>query len=153
MYISWNISSTCGTLIATHTLTIDIENIYFLIGMSQKGIQVVLSSPWGGEFSLDDMIDRYCLLGMHAQSGKLPIKWIVDHPLRIAVYTIKKFVGTISAHLNTMAHMLYSLECMALTVFNWCKGILVSLKDQLNKRKWGKLKQFDYGVVVVSFIL
>ena len=61
-------------LVGTHTLTIDIKDIYFLTGMSQRGIQVVLYDPRGGEIFLDDIIDRYCALGMHAQSGKLRIK-------------------------------------------------------------------------------
>ena len=42
---------------------------------------------------------------------------------------------------------------MAPTVLNWHEGMLFSLKDQLNKCKWGHLKQFGYGVVIVSFIL
>ena len=71
----------------------------------------------------------------------------------VLVYTIRKFVGTRSAHMSTREHMLYSMECMEHTFFNWCEGILVSLKDQMNKRKQGQLKQFGYGVVVVSFIL
>ena len=77
----------------------------------------------------------------------------MDCPLRLAVYTIGKVVKTRSAHLTTKSHMLYALECMEPTIFNWCEGMLVSLKDQLNKCKWGTLKQFGYGAVVVSFIL
>ena len=47
-------------VVKTHTLTIDIEDVYFLTGLSRRGIQVVLSSPRGGEICLDDIIDRYC---------------------------------------------------------------------------------------------
>ena len=60
-------------LFGTHTLTIDIEDIYFLTGLSRRGRQVVLSGPRGGEFSLDDMIDIYYSLGMHFKSENLPI--------------------------------------------------------------------------------
>ena len=49
--------------------------------------------------------------------------------------------------------MVYALECMEPTVFNWCEGMLVNLKTQLNKCKRGTLTQFAYGDVVVSFIL
>ena len=49
--------------------------------------------------------------------------------------------------------MLYSIECMAPIVFKWCEGMLVSLKDQLNKCRRGHLKQFGYGAVMVSLIL
>ena len=71
----------------------------------------------------------------------------------MVVYTISKVVGTRFSHLTTRSHILYSLECMEPTVFKWCEGMLVSLKDQLKKCKRGTLKQFDYGAVVVSFIL
>ena len=49
--------------------------------------------------------------------------------------------------------MLCAIECMAPTIFNWCEGMLVSLKDQLNKCTRGKLKKFGYGVVLISFFL
>ena len=77
----------------------------------------------------------------------------MDHPLRTVVYTIGKVVGTRSSHLTTREHMLYAIECMEPIVLNWCEGMLVSLKDQLNKRKRGYLKQFGYGAMIVSFIL
>ena len=122
-------------LVGTHILTINIEEIYFLTRISRRGRPVVLSGPQGGEISLDDIIDRYCALGTHAQSRKLHIQHIADRPLRMVVYTIEKVSRTRSAHLTTREHMMYSLECMDPTVFNWCEGMLVSLKDQLNKRK------------------
>ena len=61
-------------VVRTHILNIDIEDIYFLTGLSQRGKPVVLSGPRGGELSLDNIIDRYYALGMHAQSGKLCIQ-------------------------------------------------------------------------------
>ena len=78
---------------------------------------------------MDDLIDQYFALGTESQSGKLPIQSIVDRPLRMVVYTIGKVVKTRSAHLTTSSHMLYALECMEPTVFNWCEGMLVSLKN------------------------
>ena len=71
----------------------------------------------------------------------------------MVVYIIGKLAGTRSAHLTMRSHMLYAIECMAPTVFNWCEGMLASLKEQLNKCKRGTLKLFGYGAVVVSFIL
>ena len=64
----------------------------------------------------------------------------MDRPLRIVVYTIGKVARTRSAHLTTRSHMLYALECMEATVFNWCEGMLVNLKTQLDKCKQGTLK-------------
>ena len=71
----------------------------------------------------------------------------------MVVYTIGKVAGTTYAHLTTRSHMLYSLECMDPIVFNWGEGMLVNMKTQLDKCKWGTLKQFGFGAMVVSFIV
>ena len=140
-------------MVGIHTLSIEIEDIYFLTGLSRRENPVVLSRARRGETSLDDLIDQYCALGRESQFGKLRIQSIVDCPLMIVVYTIEKVAGTRSSHLTTRSHMLYDLQCMEPTAFNWCEGMLVCLKDQLNKCKRGTLKQFGYGTVIVSFIL
>ena len=62
-------------------------------------------------------------------------------------------MGSIFSHQATQAHILYMLECMTSTIFNWSEGLLVRLKDHLTKRQQGELKQFGYGAVVVSFFL
>ena len=85
--------------------------------------------------------------------GNLYIKSLVDLPLKTMVYTIGKVVGTRAAHLTSRSHILYALQCMDPTVFNWCEGMIVCLKNQLNKFKRGALKKFGYGTVIVSFIL
>ena len=61
-------------VVGTHTLTIDIDDTYFMNGLSQKERQVVLSGSRGSDSTLDDLIDRYCSIGTHAQARKLPIK-------------------------------------------------------------------------------
>ena len=45
---------------------IEIEDIYFLTGLSMRGSQEVLSGAQGGEGSLDDIIDQHCALGTKA---------------------------------------------------------------------------------------
>ena len=102
---------------------------------------------------MDDIMDQHCALGTKAQSGKLKIHSIVNHPLGIVVYTIGKVAGTRSSHLTTRSHMLYALQCMERTIFNWCESMLMCLKKQLTKCRRGTLKQFGYGAMLVSFIL
>ena len=105
-------------VVGIQTLPIEIEDIYFLTGLSRRGRPVVLSEARGGETSLDDLIDQYCALGTKYQSRKLSIQSIVDRPLRRVVYMIGKVVETRSAYLTTRSHMMYALECMEPTVFN-----------------------------------
>ena len=42
-----------------HILLIEVEDIYFLNGLSMRGIPVALSRARGGETSLHDLIDQY----------------------------------------------------------------------------------------------
>ena len=102
---------------------------------------------------MDDLIDEYFLVGTHSQGGKIPIKHIVDRPLRVVAFSIDKVAGSRLAHLTTRAHMLYAVECMEPTIFNWSEGSLVSLKDQLTKCRRGELKQFGYEAIVVYIFL
>ena len=105
-------------VVGIHTLSIEIEYIYFLNRLSRRGSPVFLSGAQRGETSLDDLIDQYYALGTESQSGKLHIQSIADYPLRKVVYTIKMVARTRSTHLTTKSHMLYALQCMEPTVFN-----------------------------------
>ena len=120
-------------LVGVHILPIEIKGIYFFTGLSMRGSPVVLSGAQAGEGPLDDIIDQHFSLSTEDQSGKLQIKCLVDLPLRIVVYTIGKVAGTRDSHLTSRSHMLYALQCMEPTVFNWSEGILACLKNQLNK--------------------
>ena len=120
-------------VVGTHNLIIYVEDIYFLTGLSRRGRLVTLIGPHGGEGSIDDLIDDHCSIGTHYVGGNIPIKHIIDRSLRTVAFTIENVSGTRSYHLTMQAHMLYFLDCMVPTIFNWSEGILVSLKNQLTK--------------------
>ena len=50
-------------VVGIHTLSIEIEYIYFLNRLSRRGSPVFLSGAQRGETSLDELIDQYCALG------------------------------------------------------------------------------------------
>ena len=54
-------------VVGFHIMPIEIEDIYFLTSLSMRGSLVVLSGAWGGEGSLDDMIDQHFSLGIESQ--------------------------------------------------------------------------------------
>ena len=58
-------------MVGVHILPIEVEDIYFLIGLSMRGSPIVLSRARGGEGSLDDIIDQHFSLGIEGQSIKL----------------------------------------------------------------------------------
>ena len=119
--------------VGTHILNIDVEDIYFLTRLSQRGSPISLTGCRRGEMFLDDPINEYCVNGARSQGGKIPIKHIVDRPLSTLAFTIEKVADIRDKNKTTQEHMLYALEWMAKTIFNWSEGSLVSLKDYLTK--------------------
>ena len=53
-------------VVGVHILPMEVEDIYFLTGLSMRGSPVVLSRARGGETSLDDIIDQNCSLGIES---------------------------------------------------------------------------------------
>ena len=45
--------------VGTHILTIDVEDIYFLNGLSMRGSPLSLTGPRGGDMFIDHLIDEY----------------------------------------------------------------------------------------------
>jgi hypothetical protein len=85
--------------------------------------------------------------------GKVAIRGVWDLTLRTILFTIARMEGSASPHMVLQSYFQYAIECLEPQVFNWCDGLLWSMKTQLTKRKRGDLKQFGYGSIWVSFFL
>ena len=84
---------------------------------------------------------------------KIPIKDVKDFPLWMTLFTMQGVSRSHGAHQASRAHMLYSVEAMAPTVFHWAEALLVVFKKQLTKCIHGELKRFGYGTIIMSFFL
>ena len=74
--------------VGPHMLRLELEDIYFLTGLSKRGAPLVLSSPRPSEYSTEDYIDTFCREGTRKVSGKIPIKNEEDRCLRNILFTI-----------------------------------------------------------------
>jgi len=119
--------------VGVHTLTIDIEDIYFLIGLSRHGSWVSLTSSRGAGEPTDYYIRHHYVPGTEKHSGKVVIKDVWYFPLRTILYTITHMEGTANFHMDLQIHFQYEIECMEPRVFNWCDGFLKSMKKQITK--------------------
>ena len=81
-----------------HILTIYVEYIYFLTGISRRGSIVSLSGLQGGEMTIDGLINEHNVIGSRSQGGKIPIKHIMDRALRAIAFTIEKVEGSKDSH-------------------------------------------------------
>ena len=82
---------------------------------------------------------------------KIPIRAVVDMPLRTVLFIMQRLSGSQGPHQAFRAHMLYALEAMAPTAFNWAKALLPFFKDQLTKCQQGELKQFGFRSILACF--
>ena len=77
---------------------------------------------------------------MRTSGNKIPIRVVMDGPLWTVLFTMQRVARSQGVHQASRAHMLYAIEAMAPTVFNWEQAMLPIFKDQLNKFQQGELK-------------
>jgi hypothetical protein len=101
-----------------HRLTLDIEDIYFLTGLSCRGSQVFLSGSRGGGEPMDYYVSHHCVPGTKKHSGKVAIRDVQDLSLRTILYTITWMAGSETPHMALKIYFQYAIECMEPRVFN-----------------------------------
>jgi hypothetical protein len=85
--------------VGAHTLTIDIEDIYFLTGLSRHGSGVTLTSSRGGSEPMNYYNSHHCVPGTKKHSGKVAIRDVQDLPLRTILYSITDMTGSAAPHM------------------------------------------------------
>ena len=73
-----------------HVLTIEVEDMYFLIGLSRWGSHVSLTSSQGGDVTTQELINHYCVPGTRMSGKNIPIKEVVDDALLTIIFTMKR---------------------------------------------------------------
>ena len=89
-----------------------VEDIYFLIGLSRRGLPIyLLGCALGGE-TMRDYILKYCYPEAEpSKDGKI-IRDVQDFPLRTILFTITKLAGITTLNVANKSYMHYVLECM-----------------------------------------
>jgi hypothetical protein len=104
--------------VGAHILEIDIEDIYFLTGLSRRGARVTLTGSRGGGEPMSHYISEHCVPGAKRHSGKVAIRDVCDLPLQTILYTIAHMEGSAAPHMTLQRDFQYALECMEPRVFN-----------------------------------
>jgi hypothetical protein len=94
----WDINEQ-GFRIGAQLLTIELEDVYFLTGLSKRGVPIAFT----GQRTLPEQVDvylaRHCVPGARLVGGRIPIKDIRDLALRSIFFAITSTTGSTSAHL------------------------------------------------------
>ena len=87
-----------------HVLSLDIEDIYFLMGLSHRGAHVTLTGGRGGGLTMREYICRHCEPKAERRKGKVAIKGFQDLTLRTIPFTIVCMVGSVSLHMSIQSY-------------------------------------------------
>jgi hypothetical protein len=104
--------------VGVHILTIYIEDIYFLIGLSHCGSWVTLTCIRGGGEPMKYYISYHYVSRTEKHSSKVAIRDVRYFSLRTILYTITRMAGSSPPHMALQIHFQYALECMEPRVFN-----------------------------------
>ena len=74
--------------VGAHVLTIEVEDIYFLTGLSRQGTPIYLIGSHGGDITTQELINHHCIPSTRTSGKKIPIKVVVDGPLWIVFFTM-----------------------------------------------------------------
>jgi hypothetical protein len=147
----WDVAEQ-GFRIGTQLLTIELEDVYFLTGLSKRGVPISFSGQRALPEQVDVYLARHCIPGARLVGGRIPIKDIRELPLQSILFAITSVTGSTSAHLASRSQVAYGVQCLEPTLFNWSAGFLRNVKEQISRCRTGQ-KQFGYGSFLVSFFL
>ena len=81
-----------------HILIVEVEDIYFLTGLSGWGDPISLADSHGGDITTQELIDCHYILGTRTSGKKIPIKAVMDGLLRTILFTMQRVVGSQGVH-------------------------------------------------------
>ena len=102
------------------SLTIEVEDIYFITGLSRRGEVVNLHSRGGpgGGLTIDEYIAVYCYLDTEKVGSQVPTNAIQVMGLKAILLTLGGIAGLASLHQASRPLMFYAVECMRPMVYD-----------------------------------
>jgi hypothetical protein len=133
-------------------LRIEVDDIYFITGLSHRGEVVNLKARGaGGGMTMEEYISTHCVAGTDKVGSQLPIRVIENLSLKIIVLVLTWILGSASLHQASRPLMFYAVECLRPIVYDWCTSLLANMKSQLMDCKQGKMRNFGFASILCSF--
>jgi hypothetical protein len=85
--------------VGAHTLSIDIEDIYFFTGLSRRGYYVSLTGSRGGGLKMSEYCNQYCVPEAERKKGKVAIWGVTNLTLRTIIFMTAWMAGSFSLHM------------------------------------------------------
>jgi hypothetical protein len=115
-------------------LRIEVEDIYFLTGLSRRGEVVDLKSRGARSgMKIEEYIDAHYVAGTPKVGSQIPIWAISNLNLKIIVLILTRITGSASLHQESRSLMFYAVQCTIPTVYDSCTSLLTNMKGQLTE--------------------
>ena len=131
-------------------LRIEVEDIYFITGLSRRGDPVDLHGKPLGGLTVEDYVQIYCIENSKKVGTQIAIRDIRDLHIKILLFTIGRVAGSASLHQASRTHMSIAVECL-IHVYDWCTALLLNMKQQLTSIRKTHTKHFGYGTILTTF--
>ena len=148
----WNVQDQCF-VIGSHRLKIELEDIYFLTGFSKRDEQISMFGTRPSGQSITSLRLEFCDDWADPKDKRIDIKTIICPEMKVIAFTVTRLCGSAAPHVATGSQMRIAVDYFCGTIFKWCEAVLANVKGQLTRAKNGKLNNFRYGSIVVSFAL
>ena len=111
-------------------LSIEIEDIYFITGLSRRGEVVNLRSRRpGGGLTIDEYIVVYYFPDMEKVGSQISTKSIQVLGMKAILWALGRMASLASLHQASRPLMFYAVECMRPTVYDWSTMLLSNMKQ------------------------
>jgi hypothetical protein len=90
--------------VGVHTLSLDIDDIYFLIGLSRWGYHVILTGGRGGGLPMSEYCHLHYVPEAERKKGKVAILGVQDLTLRTILFTIARMAGIYAPHMALQSY-------------------------------------------------
>jgi hypothetical protein len=133
-------------------LRIEVDDIYFITGLSHRGEMVNIKARGaGGGRTMEEYITTYCIADTEKVGSQLPIRVIENLSLKIIILVLTWISGSTSLHQASRPLMFYVVECLRPMVYDWCTSLLANMKSQLTDCKLGRMRNFGFASILCSF--
>jgi hypothetical protein len=100
-------------------MRIEVEDIYFLTGLSNRGEVVNLKSRGAGSgMKIEEYINAHCVAGTLKVGSQVPIRAINNLGLKIIVLVLTRITSSAFLHQASRSLMFYALQCARPTIYD-----------------------------------
>jgi hypothetical protein len=81
-----------------------------------------------GGITMEEYIATHCVVDTYKVGSQLPIRAIKNLSLKIVMLVLTWISGSTSLHQESRKLMFYLVECLRLTIYEWCTSLLANMK-------------------------